>query len=48
METKIEIVDDMLSIFKTESSDLSEFLEDTNEFSPDDFETVFGEYRAEF
>ena len=28
LESKIEIVDDMLAIFKTESADLTEFLED--------------------
>ena len=31
LETNIEIVDDMLALYKTESADLDEFLEDTNE-----------------
>ena len=31
LESKIEVVDDMLAVFKTESADPAEFLEDTNE-----------------
>ena len=31
LESKIEIVDDMLAVYKTESEDLTEFLEDNNE-----------------
>ena len=31
LESKIEVVDDMLAVYKTKSADLAEFLEDTNE-----------------
>ena len=31
LESKIEVVDDMLAVYKTESADLTEFLEDNNE-----------------
>ena len=31
LESKIEVVDEMLAVYKTESADLTEFLEDNNE-----------------